>query len=78
MAEIISFGDAAIALAAARAREAAMLARCDTLPCLYCDGPVVPSAFMPDNTAVYRCTCRKIFRVVEDGTVCRGLRGRPF
>lgn len=50
----------------------------DTLACMYCGVDVAPSQVNADFTVIYRCSCRKVFRVVESGEVHRGLAGPAF
>ena len=81
MADIIDFRQAAASmgrLGMIQAPALPPLESFDTLACMYCETDTPPSEVREDLSVVYRCRCRKVFHVVEDGTVCRGARGRPF
>jgi hypothetical protein len=77
MADVISFR-----ADAARGRfggtEVADLSAFDTLECPYCDRSTPPAQVLANWTVIYRCSCRKVFRVTEGGSVWRGLRGPAF
>lgn len=50
----------------------------DTLACLYCGEDTPPAAVTADWSVIYRCRCKKVFRILDDGSAARGLRGRAF
>lgn len=79
MATVINFADAA----AARGKFCGIgtthdVSSCDTLDCPYCGRPTKAAQVTADWTTVYRCSCKKVFRISEDGSLYRGLRGRAF
>jgi hypothetical protein len=79
MVEVIDFGQAAASMGRFRCTEPVQSsADFDVLDCMYCSAPVAASQILPGPVAVYRCACKKTFRVVEDGTVMRGMSGGAF
>ena len=80
MVEIINFKAAAAARGLVRGvgTEPAPLGTFNTLDCPACGEPTPAAAVTPDWTVTYRCGCRNVFSIVEDGTLCHGIAGRPY